>query len=191
MDLDNDSSAQVQISEWLVDESHAQFIQADLDGLSNLLRDVVYGGGGVSFFVPFSIEEARAFWTEKILPDVKMGVRRVLLACDSNNVIVGTVQIELDMPPNQVHRAAIAKLLVHPNSRGRGIAKRLMLKLEELAKKERRTLLTLDTVSGSDAEFLYTSLGYQKVGIIPRFARGALTPELQGTTVMYKELDQD
>src|SRR4051794_17296832 len=131
MDHDNYSTAQVRIMEWLVDDSRAHFIQPELEMLSNLLRDVVYSGGGVSFFVPFSIEEARAFWTEKILPEVKIGARRVLLARDSHDAIVGTVQLELDTPPNQVHRAAVAKLLLHPNSRRRGIAKRLMLKLEE------------------------------------------------------------
>src|SRR3982751_5091229 len=157
MDLDNHSIAQVQIVEWLVGDSRAHLVQAELEMLSNLLRDVVYSGGDVSFFIPFSIEEARAFWTEKILPDVKTGARRVLLARDSGAAIVGTVQLELDMPPNQVHRAAVGKLLVHPNSQRRGIAKTLMFSLEEIAKSEGRTLLTLDTVTGSDAEFLYRS----------------------------------
>ena len=63
-----------------------------------------------------------------------------------------------------------------------------MIALEELALSERRTLLTLDTVTGSNAELLYRSLDYIAVGVIPRFARGALTPELEGTTIMYKEL---
>jgi hypothetical protein len=31
-------------------------------------------------------------------------------------------------------------------------------------------------------------LGYVTVGVIPRFARGSLTPELEPTTIMYKEL---
>jgi GNAT superfamily N-acetyltransferase len=110
-----------------------------------------------------------------------------LIARDDEH-IVGTVQLELDMPPNQQHRAAVAKLLVHPAARRRGVARALMIALEEIARIEGRSLLTLDTVSGSNAERLYTSLGYITVGIIPRFARGALTPELEGTTIMYKEL---
>jgi len=40
----------------------------------------------------------------------------------------------------------------------------------------------------SAAELLYRSLDYIAAGVIPRYARGALTPELQGTTIMYKEL---
>jgi hypothetical protein len=54
-----------------------------------------------------------------------------------------------------------------------------MIALEEIARSEERTLLTLDTVSGSKAELLYRSLDFIAVGIIPRYARGALTPELE------------
>jgi GNAT superfamily N-acetyltransferase len=104
--------------------------------------------------------------------------------------IVGTVQLDLEMPPNQQHRAAVAKLLVHPAARRRGIGRALMIALEEIARSERRTLL-LDTVSGSNAEWLYRSLDFIAAGGIPRYARGALTPELEGTTIMYKELTLD
>jgi len=43
-------------------------------------------------------------------------------------------------------------------------------------------------VTGSAAELLYRSLNYVTVGVIPRYARGALSPELESTTIMYKEL---
>ena len=164
-------------------------------------------GAGVSFFTPFSIDEARAFWVDKVLPQVRAGTRRVVVARLDGRVraegkgergtgkgeersehIVGTVQLDLEMPPNQQHRAAVAKLLVHPAARRRGIARGLMIALEEIARTERRTLLTLDTVSGSNAELLYRSLDFIAAGVIPRYARGALTPELESTTIMYKEL---
>ena len=63
-----------------------------------------------------------------------------------------------------------------------------MTALESIAKREGRTLLTLDTVTGGIAEPLYRSLGYVTVGIIPRYARGSVTTELEATTIMYKEL---
>ena len=50
--------------------------------------------------------------------------------------------------------------------------------LEPIAQADGRTLLTLDTVTGSSAEPLYRSLGYVEVGVIPRYARGSLTPSL-------------
>jgi len=63
-----------------------------------------------------------------------------------------------------------------------------MVELEAVAQSEGRTLLTLDTWTGSAAEQLYRSLGYVTVGVIPRYARGSLTPELEPATIMYKEL---
>ena len=199
-------SAEIRVEEWRIDTSRAS-VDPETDMLAEVLHAVVHAGAGVSFFTPFSIEEARAFWVDKVLPGVRAGRRRVLVARakgtgegakgkgeernergEAGDRIVGTVQLELEMPPNQQHRAAVAKLLVHPEARRRGIARALMIALEETARAEGRTLLTLDTVSGSGAESLYRSLDYIAVGVIPRYARGALTPHLEGTTIMYKEL---
>ena len=63
-----------------------------------------------------------------------------------------------------------------------------MLALEPIARTEGRTLLTLDTWTGGHAEALYRSLGYVTVGVIPRYARGSLTPALEPATFMSKEL---
>ncbi len=162
-------------------------LEPDLDMLGDVLHAVVHQGAGVSFVAPFSLDEARAFWVDKVLPGVSARTRRVLVA-RSGTRIVGTVQLDLAMPPNQRHRAEVAKLLVHPTARRRGIARALMIALEEIAQSEERTLLTLDTWTGGGAERLYQSLGYVTVGVIPRFARGSLTPALEPTTIMYKEL---
>ncbi len=178
---------EIRIEEWRADATRAAFIDAEIDMLAEILHAVVHAGAGVSFFLPFSIAEARSFWVEKILPEVRTGKRRLVLALLDER-IVGTVQINFDVPPNQRHRAEVVKLLVHPIARRRGIARKLMVTLEEIARSEMRTLLTLDTVTGSSAEFLYTSLGFVTAGVIPAFARGALTPELESATIMYKEL---
>jgi GNAT superfamily N-acetyltransferase len=179
----------VHLEEWLPDAQGSASLDRDLDELSEILRAVVYDGAGVSFVVPFSIDEARAFWVEKVLPGVRARTRRVLVARRDGR-IVGTVQIELATPPNQTHRADVFKLLVHPSARRLGIARALMVALEALALAAGKTLLTLDTWTGSSAERLYTSLGYVTVGVIPRFARGSLTPELEPATIMYKELNR-
>ena len=185
--------AEIRIEEWRTDASRAASLDAEIDMLAEILHAVVHAGAGISFFTPFSIDEARAFWVDKVLAQVRAGTRRVVVALldersEWGKRIVGTVQLDLEMPPNQQHRAAVAKLLVHPAARRRGIARSMMIALEEIARAERRTLLTLDTVSGSNAELLYRSLDFIASGIIPRYARGALTPELESTTIMYKEL---
>lgn len=180
-----DSPADITIEE--LQAGAAAVVDAEIEMLAEVLRAVVHDGASVNFCIPFSIDEAREFWLDKILPKVRACTLRVLTARHEDRIF-GTVQLNLDMPPNQRHRADVAKLLVHPSARRRGVAKALMMALEEMALSEGRTLLVLDTVTASNAEFLYRSLDYVAVGVIPRYARAALTPELEGTTVMYKEL---
>jgi transcriptional regulator with XRE-family HTH domain/GNAT superfamily N-acetyltransferase len=174
------------IEEWRP-EPPSTSLDQDIDMLADVLHAVVHDGAGVSFIVPFTHADSRAFWIDKILPGVRAGTRRVLVARRERR-IVGTVQLDLAMPPNQQHRAEVVKLLVHPAARRRGIARALMIALEPIARAEGRTLLTLDTWTGGSAEQLYLSLGYAVVGVIPRYARGSLTPELEPATIMYKEL---
>jgi len=177
----------IRIEEWRLDALDAPARERDLDMLADVLHAVVHDGAGVSFVVPFSTDEARVFWVDRVLPGLQSGTRRVVVARRDAR-IVGTAQLEFAWPPNQQHRAEVAKLLVHPDARRQGVARALMAALEELALSEGRTLLTLDTWTGGSAELLYQSLGYVTVGTIPRFARGSLTPELESTTIMYKEL---
>ena len=101
--------------------------------------------------------------------------------------IVGTVQLLLAQPENQPHRADLAKMIVHRRARRRGIGAALMMAAEEVARECGKTLLVLDTWTGSDAERLYARLGWIRVGEIPGYAlmaRGGL----RGTTVYYREL---
>ena len=169
------------------DKQPSSIVESDLDALADVLRAVVYDGAGVSFVVPFSNDDAHRFWLTDVLPGVQARTRRVLVA-RLDDRIVGTVQIDLATPPNQQHRAEVLKLLVHPSARRRGIARALMVAVEPIARAEGRTLLTLDTWTGRPAEALYASLGYVVAGVIPRYARGSLTPELEPTTIMYRHL---
>lgn len=183
----SDALAGVRVEEWRPDLADAASVEHDVLMLSDVLHAVVHDGAGVSFIVPFTLDDARSFWLEKVLPGVRARTRRVLVA-RADARIVGTVQLDLAMPPNQQHRAEVLKLLVHPVARRRGMARALMIALESVAQTEGRTLLTLDTWTGSAAEVLYQSLGYVTVGVIPRYARGSLTPELEPATIMYKAL---
>jgi GNAT superfamily N-acetyltransferase len=181
--LQEKSMTSFQIEVWGPDE---QTLATDTRMLGDLLHDCVHTGAAVSFVLPFSRENATTFWRDKVLPAVKAGTCVVLVARREKK-IVGTVQFDLATPPNQPHRAEVKKLLVHPDARRDGIARALMLALEERARDVGRTLLTLDTASEA-AEKLYLSLGYVSVGVIPRFSVRPDSPELEGTTVMYKEV---
>lgn len=155
--------------------------------LAALLHACVHAGASVGYVLPFTVEDAAAFWTGTVQPAVREG-RRVLLVAREADRIVGTVQLDIDTPPNQPHRAIVLKLLVHPEARRRGVARSLMAAVEEQARRHRRTLLTLDTRTGDAAEPLYTALGYATAGTIPGYCLDPITGALDSTTVMHKAL---
>ena len=164
------------------DETDDQIAQ-----LGALLHACVHNGASIGFVLPFSAEQGEAYWRGKVLPRVRDGAV-VLLAARIGERIVGSVQLDHDTPPNQPHRAEVRKLLVHPECRRQGIAKALMAAIESRAAALGRSLLTLDTRTGDNAEPLYTALGYRVVGIIPGYCRDPFEPKLDPTTVMYKAL---
>lgn len=138
--------------------------------LAEVLIDCVAGGASVSFMWPLPHHRALAFW-QGVLDSARRGERIVLVAEDADtNAVVGTVQLLLAMPDNQPHRADVAKMLVHRRARRRGLGAALMQAAEAAARSAGRTLLVLDTVTGSDAERLYSRLGWQRVGVIPGYA---------------------
>jgi GNAT superfamily N-acetyltransferase len=158
-----------------------------LDQLANVLVDCVEGGASVSFMAPFPHAEALAFF-RKVAASVA-SKDTVLLAARLEGRIVGTVQLGLDTPPNQPHRADIKKLLVHRSARGRGIGAALMAWVEDEARRHGRWLLVLDTVPGENGHRVYQRAGWTETGIIPDYA---LFPDgrICDTTVMWKRLER-
>jgi GNAT superfamily N-acetyltransferase len=157
---------------------------AELDALATLLIDCVDGGASVSFMHPLSREKALAFW-RRVAADVATGARALLVAEDASG-IVGTVQLVLDQPENQPHRADLSKMLVHRRARRQGIGAALMRGAEDVARECGKTVLVLDTAS-PEAERLYARLGWQACGTIPDYA---LLPHggLCATTYFYRRL---
>lgn len=161
-------------------------ILAHLEPLSDVLSNCVNGGASVSFMLPFNVEKARAFW-QKTAASVARAERVVLVAKDSDHKIVGTVQLVIDQPENQPHRADVSKLLVHECARRGGIARALMQRLEEIAVDAQKSVLVLDTATGSGAETFYARCGWQKAGELPRYAYMP-DGELTATSLFYKFL---
>ncbi|CAB3748578.1 GNAT family N-acetyltransferase [Paraburkholderia humisilvae] len=157
-----------------------------VEALADVLIDCVEGGASVSFMLPLPRERAQAFWRD-VAQSVMRGERALLVAEDSTGRIVGTVQMILAQPDNQPHRADVAKMLVRRELRRRGIARRLMDAVDILARDEGKTVLVLDTVTGSAAARLYEQAGWQRAGDVPKYA---LMPdgEFCSTTFYYKHL---
>lgn len=160
----------------------ADEVRAQAEALSGVLLDAVAGGASVSFMADFSREEALAYW-EGVAREVAEGRRLVFAA----GAIDGTAQLILDTPPNQPHRAELAKMLVHRRARRRGLGRALFETVELEARRRGRTLLTFDTISGAEGEKLYLSCGCVKSGEIPGYA---LMPDGRPapTSVFYKTL---
>ena len=153
--------------------------------LSEILIEVVADGGSVSFMHPLQPEAAKAFWEGALAAAARD--ERIVLGAWDGEVLVGTVTLLLDCPPNQPHRAEIAKLMTRPKHRGQGVAAALMRAAEDFAAKRKRTLLVLDTATDGGASGLYQGLGFTLAGEIPDYAlkpHGGLT----GTLIYWKRI---
>ncbi len=166
---------------------HPPVPDAVLAELADVLVDCVAGGASVNFMSPYSHEEALGFF-RKVANSLASG-EIVLLAAKCEGKIVGTVQLGLDTPPNQRHRADIKKMLVHRLARGRGIGAALMTAIEEEARQRGRWLVVLDTVPGESGHRLYLRAGWEQSGTVPDYARFP-DGRLCDTAIMWKRLDR-
>lgn len=169
----------------LIEEMDPDSLPSVLEGLADVLYRCVLAGASVGFVLPFSREDAAGFW-RGLLPAFRSGARRLLVARWGGRV-VGTVQVLLDTPPNGRHRAEIAKMLVHPDMRRRGLARALLVRAEDVARRHGRGLLVLDTVPGGASEALYRELGFQTTGMVPGYARST-RGVLEDSLFMHKVL---
>ncbi len=155
--------------------------------LAEVLMDCVEGGASVSFMASLSREKAQSFW-RRVAKGVQGGERLLLIAEESaTGRVVGTVQVIFAPFENQPHRADVAKMLVHRRARRQGIGAMLMRAAEEAARAAGKSLLVLDTVTGTEAYRLYLRLGWTRVGEIPNYA---LWPDGRPcpTTYFYKAI---
>lgn len=169
-----------------------------LPGLVALLQDAVESGASLGFWQPLGAEEAERYW-RGVFAEVEAGARTLLVArredeqaaagMADDGAVVGSVQLAPALgKPNGARRAEVQKLMTLRAARRQGIGRALMHAIEREALAQGRTLLVLDTNTGSDAETLYRTHGYTEVGRIPGY-----TVERDGsprsTTIFYRHLD--
>lgn len=159
--------------------------EARLDELAAILVDAVANGASVNFMAGFTQAEGRAFWRGQI-PGLAAGERQLFIGDDGAR-LVGTVVLSFAHQPNAPHRAEIGKMLVLSSLRRQGLGQRLLEAAEQAALAAGRTLLLLDTESGSAGDRLYRRAGWTEYGRVPGHA---FRPDgrLAETTMFYKRL---
>ena len=158
---------------------------ARLDELAGVLVDAVAHGASVNFMAGFTRDEGAAFWRGQ-LPGVAAGGTRLLVAEDGGR-LVGTVLLFLARQPNAPHRAEVGKMLVLSSHRRRGLGRALLAAAEAAALHAGRTLLILDTETGSAGEMLYRNCGWTALGGIPDHSY-TTDGRLAAATVFFKAI---
>lgn len=160
--------------------------EARREALIDLLIDAVDGGASVNFVQPMTREKSINWWSGALQSHARG--ERVIFAAEADGRLLGSVQLIFPGPENQAHRADIGKLLVHTSARRRGLGAALMTAAETEARRRGRTLLVLDTESGSAAERLYARLGWTRFGIVPGYALTATASHAADCAFFYKAL---
>lgn len=157
--------------------------------LADLLIDCVHQGASLGFLAPLSRYAALDYWHAVF---AQLGPHHQLwIACDSEqpSQLLGSVQLSLCPLANAHHRGEVRGMMVHSQSRGRGLASRLMARVECAALSQGRQLLVLDTPAGSQAEAVYAHLGWKRAGEVPDCDASA-NGQLHATARYYKRLPQ-
>lgn len=163
----------------------AQAARAAIPDLCEILSDCINGGASLGFMLPFEPKDAAGYWQDIAAQVAAGGI--ILCFAEREGKVVGAVQVGLASKPNQPHRGDLMKLLVHRSARGLGLSRRLMEEVEAEAVRRGRSLLVLDTATGSEAEAIYPRFGWERVGVIPDYA---LWPQggFCATTLFYKRI---
>lgn len=156
-----------------------------LPELAALLVDAVAHEASVNFMAGLTAADAQAFWRGQ-LPGLATGERRLVVA-EAGGRLVGTAVLTLAPQPNGPHRAEVGKMLVHSGMRRQGLGRRLLAAAEAAALDAGRTLLMLDTESGSPGDLLYRACGWTEVGQVPNHSY-ATDGRLGSATIFQKAL---
>lgn len=168
-----------------IEVADAASAQRSLPQLVELIVRTVEGGASIGWLPPLATDDATSYWRGRI-GAVTAGTCVLLLAWDGET-LVGTAQLALEPRPNGNHRAEVQKVMVRDGYRRQGIARQLMVALEEQARRHGRSLLFLDTREGDVAELLYRQMGYARAGAIPNYVRSE-RGGFDATVLYYKWL---
>lgn len=171
-----------------VERLDAAAARSAVRALATVTVAAVERGASISFMQPLATAEAERFWA-----GAASGVAEgalFLFAGWSDGRLAGTVTLVPAWQPNGPHRGELAKLVVHPDARRRGLGDALLDAAERHALANHRTLLTLDTVADGVAERLYRRRGYREAGRIPGYALSP-TGVPETTVLLFRDFDKE
>ena len=141
----------------------------DLDELCEAADDAIRSGGGFGWLTPPVRAIMEAYWRGVLLvPDRRLFIGRL------DGVIVGSAQ--LHRPPKsseaRAHTAHLTSHFVAPWARGHGVARALLVAVENAARQQGHVVLELDVRETQDAALqIYRQYGYVEWGRHPYYAR--------------------
>lgn len=152
-------------------EELRKFSGTDLGDLCDAAEDGIRAGGGFGWLTPPTRELMEAYWKGVLLvPERRLFVGRL------DSIIVGSAQLMRPGKNNeaQAHWATMTTHFVAPWARGHGLARAILVAVEEGARASGAQVLNLDVRESQDAAIqLYQSLGYVHWGTHPHYAKVA------------------
>ena len=93
------------------------------------------------YIPPLNREKMKHWWTEKASQVADEPKIRHIIFMEDNGQATGVVMLQMNTTETGGYRGEVQKLIVSPRHRRRQIARKLMGKLEEVAKAHGKTLL--------------------------------------------------
>ncbi|MGH6931013.1 MAG: GNAT family N-acetyltransferase [Dongiaceae bacterium] len=160
------------------------FRNNDLHDLCDAANEGIKAGGGFGWLKPPPIAVMESFWRGVLLiPD------RIVFVGRLDGIIAGTAQLVRPAKNNeaQARNAQLTTHFVAPWARGHGLARAIVVAVEEAARAAGITVLNLDVRETQGAAIqLYQSLGYAHWGTHPRYA--CVDGQWVGGLCFWKEL---
>jgi len=149
-------------------ERLGEFTGPDLHDLCDAAEAAILHGGGFGWLRPPPRHTMEAYWKGVlVVPERELFVARL------ERTIAGSAQL-LRPPRNNEAQAMVGQFttaFIAPWARGHGLARMLLLGVEEAARAAGLQVLNMDVRETQDAAIrLYESTGYRRWGTLPRYA---------------------
>ncbi len=141
----------------------------DMAALCEATNAAILDGGGFGWITPPGQPAL-----ERYFRGVMMVPERELFVGRADGVITGSAQLVRQPRNNEAQSFAgsVMHAFVAPFARGQGVARLMMLKIEERARALNYRVLNLDVRETQEAAIaMYESLGYARWGVHPEYAR--------------------